>query len=178
VQTSYPRTMGVAIPGQISDLSNTRSGSFRNDEASAEIPFGTMVASSGIHADGVRGAEQVDATDDALVGVVVRDHAYDIPNELGDTGLKPKVVMTVLEDGRIWVITEEAITDLEAPVRVRAVAAGAEVLGAFRSTADSTDCIDVSAFCKWVSPSQTSNGLLVAEVEVHMGSAKQAVADV
>ena len=169
-QTSHPRKQGVALAGQMSDLTHSNRDSFCNVEASAEIPFGTMVARA------TGGAEQLDAGDDNLVGIVIRDHAYDIPNELGDTGLKPTVVMTVLSKGRIWVPVEEAVTDLSGPVRVRHTVTGNEVPGAFRTTADSTDCIDCSAFARWIGASVTSNGATLAEVEI-FGNFNAAIAD-
>ena len=44
------------------------------------------------------------------------------------------------------------VTPASAPL-VRAVAAGAEIAGAFRDTSDASDLIDVSHFCRFVSTS-------------------------
>jgi hypothetical protein len=169
MQTSHPRKQTAALAGQLSDTSFVKhADSLRNDNASAEIAFGLMVR----RGTSEGGALTLSATSQALGGIVVRDHAYDQPNELGDTGLKPDVVMTVLQRGRIWVPVEEAVA-VGNDVRVRAVATGDEVAGAFRTTADSTDCIDISAFARWV-----TGGSTVAELEIDMLQAALASADV
>jgi hypothetical protein len=53
-------------------------------------------------------------------------------------------VVPVLEEGLIWVYTEEAVLDRD-PVYVRVAAgAGGSVLGAFRNDADSASCVIVT----------------------------------
>jgi hypothetical protein len=117
-----------------------------NEETTAEIPFGICVFEG---ADQENGALLPTAATDLPVGVTYHSHAYNLPHELGDDGLKPGVMLDVAEKGVLWVLTEEAVTP-DDPVRVRCVAAGAEQAGAFRTTADDTDdCVDVSAFCRF-----------------------------
>lgn len=169
-QTSYPRKQAVALPGQLSDSGfDYHKASFRNDNASAGILFGCMTGLSATEG----GAATLAATDTALAGIVIRDHAYDIPNELDDDGLQPDVVMTLLQRGRIWVTVEETVV-VGDPVRVRCVVAGSEVAGVFRKTADSTDCVDISAFARWVTGGSAA---AVAELEINMLTAGAAVAD-
>lgn len=172
MQTSHPRVQPLAQAGTIADPSFVKhADSLRNDHASAEIPFGVMVAASSDPGDG---ALPLTATDNVLAGIVVYDHAYARLAELGDTGLKPDVVMTVLKRGRIYVLPEETVVPGGA-VRVRAVVTGSEVAGAFRTTADSTDCIDISAFARWVRGGSSSSP---AVLEIDMLFAQTAVADV
>lgn len=165
-QTTVPDRMTRAYAGLISDTSFIKDvRSFVSEEASAEIPFGVMV---------VRGTDKnvgcllphtsAAASSDIMIGVVVHSHAYDKPLELGDTGLKPKTTVGVLVHGRIWVPVEETVAPGDA-VRVRVIAAGAEVKGAFRTTADSTDTVNITAFARWVTGGAAGS---VAELEVDM----------
>lgn len=167
-QLTHPREYVAALAGALGDSSAVKQvESLINSEASAEIPFGVMVGNGASEGEALKLA----TTADALAGIVLRSDAYDIPNELGDTGLKPTVVMSVLTRGRCWVPVEEAVA-VGGAVRVRAVVVGAEVAGKFRTTADSTDCIDISAFARWV-----QGGSSLAMVEIDMLMANAAVAD-
>lgn len=142
-------TANVAQTGQfagmLADLDNAEIRTYVNEEASAEIPFGVMVGQGTLDSDALLLAAQADIQ----IGVLVHDHAYDKPNELGDTGLKPNVTMGILTKGTIWVEVEEAVTPASS-VRVRAVVTGNEVAGAFRDTADASDTIDISKFARYL----------------------------
>jgi hypothetical protein len=148
--------------------------SFVNAEASAEIPFGVMVCQGATDKAALKlNTSAAAMAGDVLLGVVVHSHAYAVSGELGTTGLKPGVIMSVLRKGRVYVQVEEAVTPASA-VKVRAVAAGAEVAGAFRDTADSTDCVDCSSFCRYRTTAAAAG---FAELELDMTGRNTAVAD-
>jgi hypothetical protein len=114
------------------------SQSYFNAETTAEIPFGVLVV-----ATTTEGECKLPTDGTVPLGVVMHSHAYskgssDLDN-LGDDGLKPSASVAVLRKGTIRVLLEEDVVAGEA-VRVRVVADTGEQLGAFRTTADSTDC--------------------------------------
>lgn len=143
----------VTQPGDVVD-------SFVSEEVSAEIPFGVMVKRGAA----VGGALKLTAITDVLAGIVCHSHSYAKPEELGDVGLKPKVSLSVLRRGDIWVHVEEAVTPASS-VFVRAVVAGNEVAGDFRDTADATDLIDCSAFAEFLG-STAGAGLVLVRVDM------------
>lgn len=160
-QTSVSLTQAAAIQGQLGNSSMMKDAeSLINGEASAEIPFGVMVQQGAT----VQEALKLTATNNKLVGITVFSHDYQKPVELGDTGMKPDVVMSVLARGKVWVPVEEAVTRASA-VLVRAVAAGAEVAGAFRDTADGADCIDISHMARFLTET-TGPGLALLEFDI------------
>lgn len=167
--TSVKQAIGAAIAGMLADTKLVEIDSFVSEEASAEIPFGVMVKQG--TAD--NGALKLTATSNKLVGLVVHDHSYAKDTELGSTGLKPKTTLRVMTKGRAWVTVEEAVTPASA-VKVRAVAGGSEVAGAFRDTADSTDCIDISAFARYLT---TAGAGELALLDLDMSGRNDAVAD-
>lgn len=152
IQTTYLESPAVAFPGMLHGKNNTvRPGI--NKESTASTPFGFAVCYDGSTQFGVLNP---DATSDKLRGIVVHSHAYS-QTELGTgtagagTAVKgplPGAHIDVLEEGEIWVLSE---TDAVAgdPVFVRAVATGAEVEGAIRNAADSSDCIDCTEVAKY-----------------------------
>lgn len=81
------------------------------------------------------------ATSDKVIGVSVFSHADNINN--GVEGYAAQSAVNVLRSGSIWVKVEEAVTP-ESAVYVRAVATGSEVAGAFRTTADGSDTIQLT----------------------------------
>lgn len=167
-QTSVSEAPTAAFQGMLADTGpNNDVASFVN-ESTSEIPFGVMVM-QGTADDQCK---PLAATTDKLIGIVVHSHAYDKDNELGSTGLKQYVSVGVLRKGRIWVPVEEAVTPASS-VLVRAVAGGSEVAGAFRDTADSTDCIDISQFARYRSTT-TGAGLALVEIDMTMFGADPA----
>ncbi len=178
MQTEVLSRFVEAVEGMLSDNSMIKDCLSRvSEEASAEIPFGRMLKAGSTDPQVLLPT----ATSDLFAGVSVFNHAYAKPNELGDTGLKPMVAFNILNKGRLWVRTEDAVTQAS-EVHVRCVtggsngygAAGAESAGAFRGTADSTDCVDVSAFCRWMKSAGAGE---LAELEVDMTSVALSDAD-
>lgn len=163
-------TMAEAVAGLLADNTSTKDClTGTSEEASAEIPFGVMLC-QGTEDDGVKLLNtSAAAMATALKGVSVFGHGLDI----GTDGLNPKATFSVLSKGRIYVVPEEAVAPGDA-VRVRAVAAGAEVKGAFRTTADASDCVDISKFARWTRSADETG---FAVVEIDMTNAALAVAD-
>lgn len=181
-QTSVALRMTVGLVGQIGNLhgmSEARVASCRNAEASAEIPFGVMVCRDTTNVDTAKllhTSAAAMAANQLLVGVSTHSHSYAEPQEVADTdagGIKAGQMLGVLQEGPIWVLPEESVTP-SSDVRVRAVVAGDEVKGAFRATADSTDCVDVTAFCRWLTAGSTT---VPALVWVDMSNVGLATAD-
>lgn len=173
MQTEVSARMPIGIPGQLADLHTAEFGdvvSAVNEEAAAEIPFGVMVK-QGTDDDDVK---LLAATNDPIKGVVVFGHNFDNPVQRGSTGLKPGVHFGILRKGRIFVTTEDAVTPLS-EVHVRAVAAGAEVKGAFRGTADGADTIDITGLAKWVTSAGAGE---IAILEIDMTQSSLATPDV
>lgn len=170
MQDTVNTRFDLAIEGMLSDNSMIKDCLSRvNAEASAEMPFGTMVK------QGTDPHEVLlcTATTNKFAGVVVFNHCYAKPNELGDDGLKPKVAFNILNKGRIFVRPEDAVTPVSA-VRVRCVAGGGEVAGAFRAAADGTDCVDISKYARWLRSADAGE---LCEVEIDMTNAAEGVAD-
>src|SRR5436189_6470944 len=106
-QTTVEDRMTIAFAGMLADSTRTKDVlSKTGEEASAEVPFGVMVA-QGTEDDGVL---LLATTGDDLVGVVIHADEYLKDLQLGDTGLKPNVTMGVLNKGRIYVTPEDAVT--------------------------------------------------------------------
>lgn len=157
-QTSVVVQQAVAFAGLAADTASMRDAkSYTNAEASAEIPFGLLVI-QGTAADE---AKIPSAQADVGVGIVLHSHAYQKDNELGTTGLKPKVVMSALTRGRVWVTTDEAITLASLP-RVRMSGAGA---GTFRATA-SAGVTKALNGCRFVSASTATPGIAQLEFDI------------
>jgi hypothetical protein len=163
--TSVLSGIAVSFQGMIADSTNLIVDTFVNGESSAEIPFGVCVKQGTDDAEAVL----LTAITDKLVGIVLHSNAYNKTNEVGSTGIKPDVVMNVARKGVVWVPVEEAVTPASA-VLVRAVATGGEQAGAFRDTADASDLIDVSAFCRFRSTT-TGAGLVKLEFDFTMRGA-------
>lgn len=157
-QTSVSLTHGVALDGMIADAEPYVERSYVSEEASAEMPFGTVVKQG--TAD--NGCLKLTAVTDKLLGIIRRSHAFHKDVELGDTGLKPKVMIPVVVRGTMWVPCEEAMTPSSAKIYVRAIAAGAEVAGAFRDSTDASDLIDVTAFVRVLTSSTGAGRIKIA----------------
>ena len=99
VQTSYALRMTAGFPGMLADSGFHDIRCFAQAEASAEVPFGVMVAQGSANEKAILPA----SLSAKMVGVVVHSHDYAKDLELGTTGIKPKNPLSVLNRGRIWV---------------------------------------------------------------------------
>lgn len=171
-QTAVATSPKVGLPGEPATLqaaTNGRVSTGLSEETTAEIRPGIMVQKG----TGDYGVKILTATSNKLVGITKRSHDYgDL--ELGDTGYKPGASIGLAQTERWFVRIEENVTP-SSDVRVRCVAAGAEVAGTFRATADSTDCVDLTALAKWVRTALAADG--VGELEINMTMIDLAVAD-
>jgi hypothetical protein len=105
-QTSVSVQETVAYAGMVGDIGAMRDAlSFVNAEASSEIAFGTMVVQGSAADECLIPSGQSDVS----VGIALHSHAFQKDNELGDTGVKPDVVLSALQRGRIWVPVTEAV---------------------------------------------------------------------
>lgn len=174
-QTEVTTAPLVGTPGRPADEYTAQNGqvaSATSEEASALIPFGIMVKKG----TGDYGALLMTATSNALLGISYRSNDFAVGLEIDEStgNLKPGATFGVARKGRFFVLIEEDVTPTS-DVRVRAVAGGSEVAGAFRATADSTDCIDLTGLAQWVRTADADDG--VAELEIDMTNIGLAVAD-
>ncbi len=168
-QSTVSSRNAAAFPGMVDHTEPLTSiRAYWNAEASAEIPFGVAVTRHATDED--FGAIKLNTSTAAmatagLAGIVCHSHGYSRDSELGSTGLKPGVEMGLLQRGRIWVSPEEAVSPGDA-VRVRVVVAGNEVAGAFRKSADASDCIVLNANqARWLTTCG-ANGLALLEFDI------------
>ena len=173
-QTSVSDKMITGFDGMIADVSMSDvDGHKINGEASAEILFGRAVVRGSTDQEVLRPHTDAATSAPLFDGVVVHSHAYAKPEELGDDGLKPTVVVMTLQRGRILTTPEEAVSPGDA-VRFRAVVTGNEEAGAFRTTADGTDCVNISQLARWITSGDTNTP---AWLEIDMTNAALATAD-
>ncbi len=170
-QTSVKTAPAIGLPGTPSNLA-TADGegtvSATSEEASAEIPRGLVVQTSTTNSD--YGAKLITGTTNKLFGIVLRsDDMGDA--DLGSTGYKPGATFPLGRNGRFFVVIEENVTPTSS-VRVRC--AGTGTIGAFRATADATNCLDCTPFAKWVRTALAADG--IGEVEIDFTNAALAVA--
>lgn len=146
VQTTYTDNPEIGLPGQLRDNGPYDAVTMINREASSAVPFGTAVCFEGGSRDD--GALRPDATTDKLAGICLRSLAYNPDTMVDPDSVPAGGVMSIITKGRVYVVCENGCAPGDR-LFVRAVAAGAEVEGACRSAADSTDCIDSTAQGIW-----------------------------
>lgn len=159
VQTSYLTAFATAYAGMLGDANPISTTNKVNSEASAEIPFGSGVK-QGV-ADGAALFPTVQAS--VIIGIVMHSHAYEQGTELGDTGLKVGVQMSILMKGTIWLLVEEAVVAGDRGF-CRRTAGGGEQLGAWRKSADSTDCVDCTKQVRFLTSADAA-GFALADVD-------------
>jgi hypothetical protein len=175
-QTEVTTAPLVGTPGRPADEHTAQNGqvvSATSEEASALIPFGVMVKQG----SGDYGALKLTATTNAFIGISFRSNDFAVGLEIDEStgNLKPGATFGVARKGRFFVLIEEDVTPAS-DVRVRCVATGNEVAGAFRATADSTDCVDLTGLARWIRTADADDG--VGELEIDMTNIGLAVADV
>jgi len=159
-QTSVDDAQVVAFAGKVETSGITDIRSFVNGEATAEIPFGRMVA----HDTADNEVDMMASNADVPAGIAVHSHAYAKDDELGDTGIKPNMVVSVLRRGRVWVNTED-LAGYDDAVRYRCTASG-DGAGEFLSADPTgTDTVDISKFARWLSV-RSDAGLALLEIDM------------
>ncbi len=166
-QTSVSDSQSNVFAGVVGDDGPNYIRSYVNEEATEEMAFGTLVVQGTADGDALLPT----ATDQPL-GVVVHSHRYAKDNDLGDTGVKPDVMIGVMRRGTIWVQPEEAVVPGNA-VRIRITATGVEVVGAFRTTADGTDTAVITN-AEWLT---TGSATVPALLEIDMNHEPVLTAD-
>jgi hypothetical protein len=160
MQTNYDTTMGIGIEGQLADTGNHEVVSYANGEASATMPPGCAVKFGVLDQEVLK----LTATSSKVAGIVIHSHRYDPDTQLdADGAIKANNMLGVLRKGRILVKCEEGCAPGD-PLFIRAVVAGAERMGALRMSADSTDCIDATAWGTWLTTA-AAGGLAWLEVD-------------
>ena len=145
-QSTYSEEMAIGFAGMVDPKSNPQYRTMRNDEATAELPFGYAVKYDDAANDRTSAAA-LTATSEIVPGIVAHSHAYD-STQLGDDGVLPTNKLNVLRKGRILVVAEEAVQPGDR-LFIRTVVAGAEIAGALRASADASDCIDSTGQGVW-----------------------------
>ncbi len=99
-QTNYSQGLLPSLPGMLADINPIVTESGFNSESSTEAAFGAPVRVDPL---GDRAFLLSTLANPAIYGLIVHDDSYDPRIELGATGLKAGVKMTVLRAGRITV---------------------------------------------------------------------------
>jgi len=136
-------TRANGIPGQTSGISDPIIEPAVNGEASTSIPFGIMVQQS------LEGeVKLLTGGTNKMAGVVVHDNDLNRGTQVDDNGVMPDAMCSIGRKWRGYVLIEVAIAVGDA-VRTRHTAVGSEQAGAFRNTADTTDCFNLSSVASW-----------------------------
>mgnify|MGYP000349526829 CR=1 FL=1 len=151
-QTSYSLSITGQYAGDLADTGDAILRTARNS-LSTTVPVGVMVAAGSTDGD-----FRACAATRAFLGVVVNDQT----TESSGSGVLAYEKANICSKGVIWVTTEETVSPTTA-VRVRLTATGGEVVGAFRATADSTDCALVPN-ARWLT---TTSGAGTAQLELN-----------
>lgn len=165
---NYGYELNAAFPGMLVDLQNKQATSHVQGEASAEIPFGAGVILG--TASTVAGTPDpaklpVDANS-RLIGVAMHSHAYQAEVQLGTTGMKPTVMVSVLRKGRIYVLWEGTAIAKGANVYCRHTAGVGEQKGSFRHDADGSDAFLCRGFVAAETVTADGRNYLAVDVDV------------
>lgn len=172
--TTTKTKMAAAFAGMLADVTHHDTESYVNEEAAAELPFGCMVQEGAA----AGGALICTATGNTLAGIVRHQHAYNLDNELGTIGLKPKATLGILKRGRIYVQVDQAVNP-KSPVRVRVTTNGGangttSGPGTFRTAAVAGHTVNISTYAAF---GGTTTGADIVELKVDMVNRATGVAD-
>lgn len=173
-QTSVRTDPDYGIPGQLATLHgvmDAKVDTYRNEEASAHIPFGRVVKLGSAE----RLAKVPSAKTDKLVGITCFGHSYQRDHELDATGLLPGTDMSVVRSGPVWVMPEEDVAVGDA-VHARVTTNVAKLPGMIGKTDDGVKTIDISAFAQWETAGGPTSGQ-PARLWVDFSNAALAVTD-
>ena len=141
-QTSYGFRQTAAIAGLLGESGRGRAiRTFVNAEASAQMPFGILVARGTAFDD----AKLLTAPTDPIVGAIVHSHDLGVDGATagsslaGTAGVDVKDRMNVMEFGTFVGLTEVAMSPGN-NVYVRVATGTGTVIGAFRNANDSGTC--------------------------------------
>lgn len=157
-----------AFAGMKCDLREDTVETYVQGEASAEIPFGVVVAegtASTVEGTPDKAILMVDANSKPA-GVLLHAHNFDRETQLGTTGVKPANLISVLKKGEVYAVLEGTCTK-GGQVFVRHTAgAGGSQKGAVRADADTASAV----LCRGLSFAETkaSNGDGLVKLDVDM----------
>lgn len=166
MQLAYNNFPDQAREGFLVDTSPVRDIVSRLAEV--VIPFGKfVVATIGQSEDLVK--LPTAATDISVAGlgagVAIADTSKETPDGATRGEFAIDDAVPVIRKGRIWVLAEDEVTDLDKPVFVRFVAAGLEVLGSFRTDADTADAEELTK-ARWRSRTVGAGQLAILEIDL------------
>ena len=130
-QTSYTNRPEIGLPGQ---LFGTERPKLLTKQAEGNLPFGIAVT----YGTAEKEVAAPSSGSDVIIGVVVRNMDKNTSHLSGTNQVEDGALHPVICEGMVYVEVEDAVT-AGGQVFVRHTAAGAEVLGAFRSDADTSD---------------------------------------
>lgn len=171
-QTTYRERPIAGAVGQLysvdGDHPNITTG---HVNGAAAIPYGNAVEVAALTTGPVfeqrMGVDNVDGSTAQIWGIALGGtHATADATTIsaGVYGAAVDGMVNILRVGRVLVKPEASSSVVPgARLFVRKVAAGAEVLGALRGAADSTDCLDCSNQGQWIT-APDADGLAVLEV--------------
>jgi len=133
----------AGIPGQTCGMANPLIEPAVNGETSASIPFGVMVQQS---AQGE--VKLLTGGTNKMAGIVVHDNDLNRGTQVDDLGVMIDAMCSIARRWRGYVLIEVTVAVGDA-VRTRHTATGNEQAGAFRNTADVTDCFNLSSVASW-----------------------------
>lgn len=166
MQLSYSLKQAAGSVGAIADSAMVQDiETFKNP--SAEVKFGCVVTRGAASDEIVHPDAAGEITDEKVVrGVVVASHEMESQTGNATPGYIAKSVVPVMRKGRVWVVSESAITEGTSTVNVRHTANGGNTqLGALRGAADSSFTA-VLPKSKWKSSTSDVNQLAILEIDL------------
>jgi hypothetical protein len=162
VQTTYNQEPAIGFEGMLADTSPSTIDTGVNVEETASIPFGVAVCfAGGANEKGVKLPSTADDID-VVWGIALHSQAYG-RSDLDTDGIKPEATLNILRKGRVKVKCENGCNPGDR-LFIRAVATGSERLGALRSAADASDCIDSTNQGVWMTKA-SADGIAWLEVD-------------
>ena len=166
MQTDYSIDMSAAKVGMLADSALVQDiVSYKNPDA--EVKFGCLVTHGAADGEVVHPDAAAEVTDEKLVrGVVVATHELESVENSEDPGYAAGSVVPVLRKGRIWVESEDAVTQSTSGVYARVLASSPLVqLGAFRASSMTSYAAAVPK-AKWRSSTTGAAQLAVLEIDL------------
>lgn len=163
-QTSYPQDMGLSFEGAAADGSSDSFRATKTNTAAASF-FGRaclLVVTDGDQFVQPTGSAGV------FLGVLQHSHAIEQSQVVaGAAGLPVNHPGAVIRRGRVWVVAETIIDDLNDGVFYRHTTPGAdpEALGRFRNDADTADATLIPD-ARWVRVTTATGALTVIELNL------------
>lgn len=160
-QTTVAAHPDYGMPGQLATLrsaADAKVDTYLNEEASAAIPFGSVVKAGTLE----NRAKIPSAQADLLVGIACFGHSFARSfqagqGEISSLGILPGTHFGVVREGVVWVMPEDDVTPgLE--VHVRVTANGPKVPGNIGTGEDTTKTVDITAFAQWETAGGPTSG--------------------